>query len=979
VTNNTAPISSLRKHKSWVYLLAGAGLGLYLSRLLAEFTSQNPLSAHPLWFAPFLASLGVLAGWMGYRWNLKIAPAFGLYLYVLWPGVSTRWAFAAGCFSLIGMIIANGRTESMAKFRWSSDLVVFLTALVIYTATLAPSVLPADAGEFQLVTYVLGIAHPPGYPLYTMLGKLFTLLPLGDIAYRVNLFAAVSSALTLLVLHRTVREITSSAWAGATAALILGASTTFWAQSTTANIRSLTALFTSLCLLSLARYIRTREDRHLHWFALWFGLGITHHSSIVLLGLPFLLTILVTDPSLLRQPRRWLRPAGIFLASMFVLLYLPLRSRMGPAFDPSPIRTWQDFLEHVLALGFRGDILYFTSPRDLWMRSGILLEILRLQFGGAILAAFLLAAGWMTHKDRKFTLLCGGVFIINALAAITYRAPQTVEYLLPSYVALATLLGCGLGYLSSTNRQLAASALLVASLFTLGLNNFLSNYPSFTFLSRDWSTRQWAEEMLQNAPDNAVILSNWHQVTPLWYLQKCEGWRPDVSVRYVYPEGAAPMSEVYLRRIKENIQRRPVIVTNYYQEYQTTSYRFIPFFGAWQVETGALKIPREGISPLNVVFGGRIRLLGYRLEDTTLTPGDSLSLRVYWTPQAQLDRDYSFFVHLVGEEGIIGQGDITHPAANYRVGETLVNEYRLPVLPGTAPGDYRIITGVYITFPDGRWERLLTDEGSDSTPLGHIRLQANPTPPTTSHPLHVPFDNDVCLIGVDQDTSVAGARRVYLHWRCPANAACKAVVMGSEGSSSAADLPALPTPGYLTTVHDLPETSGKLRIELRSSHTETRIRCRGPWGLPWTDSVALPPARPKSRFVSLGGEMALIGVEITTPQPDRSVRVTPHFLSLRPLRHDYVVSVSIRAEDGHWQAQHDTVPALGAVPTLKWVSGWHVRDPHVLKLPEGASGPARVWLTVYDAFTLQPLPVLDDRLAKIGQGIQMEIGRVEIR
>jgi hypothetical protein len=88
-------------------------------------------------------------------------------------------------------------------------------------------VLPADSGEFQLAGAVLGIAHPPGYPLYTMLARLFTLIPVGSAAYRINLFGAVCGALTLAVVTRTVRRATGSTVAGLAAAAMLGLSAPF--------------------------------------------------------------------------------------------------------------------------------------------------------------------------------------------------------------------------------------------------------------------------------------------------------------------------------------------------------------------------------------------------------------------------------------------------------------------------------------------------------------------------------------------------------------------------------------------------------------------------------------------------------------------------------------------------------------------------------------------------------------------------------
>ena len=103
------------------------------------------------------------------------------------------------------------------------------------------------------------------------------------------------------------------------------------------------------------------------------------------------------------------------------------------------------------------------------------------------------------------------------------------------------------------------------------------------------------------------------------------------------------------------------------------------------------------------------------------------------------------------------------------------------------------------------------------------------------------------------------------------------------------------------------------------------------------------------------------------------------FVGARPITHDYSVSVSLTDEAGAWQTQHDGTPALGAMPTLKWIRGVTVYDEHDLELPPEAVGRGVLRLTVYDAFTVDPLPVLDERLARLGQGTQIGLGSIEVR
>src|SRR5512142_2000566 len=73
----------------------------------------------------------------------------------------------------------------------------FLCPFAIYLLTLAPTVYTFDSAEFATGAYVLGIIHPTGYPLYLVLAKLFTFIPVGDVAYRVNLLSALFGAVTV--------------------------------------------------------------------------------------------------------------------------------------------------------------------------------------------------------------------------------------------------------------------------------------------------------------------------------------------------------------------------------------------------------------------------------------------------------------------------------------------------------------------------------------------------------------------------------------------------------------------------------------------------------------------------------------------------------------------------------------------------------------------------------------------------------------
>jgi hypothetical protein len=110
-------------------------------------------------------------------------------------------------------------------------------------------------------------------------------------------------------------------------------------------------------------------------------------------------------------------------------------------------------------------------------------------------------------------------------------------------------------------------------------------------------------------------------------------------------------------------------------------------------------------------------------------------------------------------------------------------------------------------------------------------------------------------------------------------------------------------------------------------------------------------------------------------RPGDEVKVNLNFTAARPLLRDTVVSVQLTGNG--WRVTDDSVPALGAIPTLKWIAGSPVLDPHTLKIPEKAlPGPAQVSVILYDAFTQEPLALLDAELIKRGQAIP--IGTVHV-
>ncbi len=924
----------------------GAVLGVFVARVSGE-----AVGLPGAWAAVALSAiLGASGAWLLARFSpAKTWPAVILLAYLIYPESDLAIAGRVAATALLTLALNwfyHNRPHPVAPQStpnhpgdWLGAALLALLFFSLYLATLAPDVLAADSGELQVVAAQLGVAHPPGFPLYVLLAHLFTrLLPFVSPAYAVNLFSVVTSALTVAVVYLSAVKL-AGRLPSLVAAVALGTAATFWSQATTANVRSLTGLFAVLILYVLIRFreATARGDRGsadcwLFLTALFMGFGLTHHVSLIFLIAVGLVFILVVDRSLIRAPRRWLWPVLAGLASLLPLLYLPLRAAAEVRGASPDLATWAGFLEHVLATGFRGDLFYYLAPAELWQRLLIIGNVLTFQFGTFVLLGMLLGVFALVRRDRPMALLLGGSFAAYALVAATYRAPQTVEYMMPAYVSAALLLAAAIGYLPSMVARFGLPGWAVATLITAlvivsAAGQAWSNRSAAGANHEAQSAREYAATLLDNAPADSVILAHWHWATPLWYLQEIEGARPDVAVRFVFPEGEAYEATWARRTADEFTAGRQVI---------TTWVPIVPLPGLPVPEPigDALLYPlapREslpgGFAPITFTLSEKIELVGYHVKpfpDDLLIPGDESVITVAWRHLVELPPEQKLFIHLVGQDGAIyGQDDRPAVAAK---GIT-ITQFRVTPRPGTPLG----ILTVAIGTSDGA-----TEERHELTDLT-VWFQAdrsftrNPVSRTAIDRGEQPF----MLIGYDWDHTLEGRDRLYLHW--------------------AGDF----LEGYWTQVVD---DDAIAALDLPPY--------RGPWGVP-VASWQFPRGRDGGHYVPFGEGIVWTGETFNgvALAPGEATVIDQEFHSARPINRDYVISVrliGLETDGVHWAwwDLQDSIPAMGAIPTLKWIAGSFVRSPHRLTAATTATPGQTLTgaLTIYDAFTNRPLPILDERM-----------------
>lgn len=236
--------------------------------------------------------------------------------------------------------------HQLQRAHWLQRAAPFVLALLagtLYWRTLAPTVGPADTFEFQVNVLRLGISHGSGYPLYILLAKLFSWLPVGGTAaYRINLSAAAFGAGAVAVAYGVARRMGARSGAAGLAALALATAPAFWLRAVEAEVYTLHGLLFGVLLgLLLALPAGAAGAPQLRWLFLLFGLALANHLTTGVL-LPALLAALWLQSRRAVAVRVWLQCAALLLLGLCVYLYLPLR---WPVLNGGAVLGWQRLLQ----------------------------------------------------------------------------------------------------------------------------------------------------------------------------------------------------------------------------------------------------------------------------------------------------------------------------------------------------------------------------------------------------------------------------------------------------------------------------------------------------------------------------------------------------------------------------------------------------------------------------------------------------------
>jgi len=406
--------------------------------------------------------------------------------------------------------------------------------LTIYLLTLAPTITwahhGADGGDLVTAVARGSIPHPPGFPAYLLLGELFIRLPWGDPAWRLNLMSAVLAAAAACLTAAATRFLlplaTHNPPLTICTGLSLGLAPLFWSQALIAEVYAPAAFFTALVV-----YLSLKGGPAWALGLAW-GVGLGVHPTLL-----FLAPLVWGKPGLFRKT--WF-PALLGCGAMYGPVLLARSAVASPWGEVNTFEGWWTLVSGEMYRGYLLGLPPTAWPQRLLAWVGLLAR----QFTpvGAMLAGL----GWvcLRRERRSSSLATASTLAFGAfsLYAISYDTTDSLVYLAPALPVAALWMGAGLtqaaDWLARRWRRgawiLLLLPLLQASLFWGRMD-----------LSGDRTAMEWAEQVLGEAPPQAVILTDQDAHTfTLWYAHDVLGRRPDIAVIDVDLWGREPYRRI---------------------------------------------------------------------------------------------------------------------------------------------------------------------------------------------------------------------------------------------------------------------------------------------------------------------------------------------------------------------------------------------------------------------------------------------------
>jgi hypothetical protein len=485
------------------------------------------------------------------------------------------------------------RISPLSRSDFVITILIGIAALALYIRTLAPSLLWGDSAEFQTLSYTLGMTHPSGYMTQIMFGKLFTYIPVGNIAYRVNLMSAFFGALAIAETYLIVRLLGGWRIAGISASLVLTLTEGFWWRALLAESYAPAAGMLATIWLLVLLWKNSGKWIYLFLAGVAGGLSVGIHSTVVMTSVSVLIFMTLSA----RKPADWFAAAvGALVGVALTLSFFLYLDHNDP---PSSIYNTV-YRTNISAFGLSAN--QFDTPvkrffaifpaNHFWSyyftaSSGEISRRLVEYFSSIPLwaiALILFGALTLLRKQPPEGLYPLIAFLVIWGFAITVSFSIYREFYVPVTVITSVWFGLGASQLLSLVKQFPSQNQTIIRIVQVSFMILLvtlpiwharsdlipalkSGYP--LFVRRDHIYPVFApdkaindaQKMLSNIGEDAIVFAPWDKLYSYIYTAHIEDGKTGISFHEAWSTEEEKLADSAITYIDQNLEKRPIYFT----------------------------------------------------------------------------------------------------------------------------------------------------------------------------------------------------------------------------------------------------------------------------------------------------------------------------------------------------------------------------------------------------------------------------------
>ncbi len=320
----------------------------------------------------------------------------------------------------------------------------FLIPFVIYILTLEPKLVGGDTGWYANQIPEMTLMVPTGYPTFSMFLKLFTYLPIGDLAYRLNLFSVIFGALTTLFLFLAINKLLKNEFISFISSMIFAFIVPFWSVANRLEFDTLNTFFIILLIFSAIVYSENKTRKYLYFFFFCLGLSLTNHPLTFFVVPAIALYVIIINPQIFKSLKAIFISAAFFILPLLSYFYLLIRSLQGFGAVNNLLRLFY----YVTGRGVTGEIHGGSfGDKDISLIFKVIKDYLNILYGTYGIVLIIIAVIgfiFLVRKNKKFGICTFLLIIFNFIVPPLYIGHANPNYLLDSMIVISFYIAFGL-------------------------------------------------------------------------------------------------------------------------------------------------------------------------------------------------------------------------------------------------------------------------------------------------------------------------------------------------------------------------------------------------------------------------------------------------------------------------------------------------------------------------------------------------------